>query len=131
MNNLLLEFIDKFVIVYMDDILIFSKNLHEHIGHIRQVLLAVASANMILNIEKCKFFQTETRFLGHILSHHRSRPDPRNIERVMAWPTPRTITDICGFCNLASHYRPYIPKQCSQFFNCLTGYPQLNKSNTR
>src|SRR5579859_4055106 len=110
MNKLLLEFIDKFVIVYMDDILIFSKNLHEHIGHIRQVLLALAGANMILNIEKCKFFQTETRFLGHILSRHGSRPDPRNIEKVMAWPTPRTITDVRGFCNLAGHYRRYIPK---------------------
>src|SRR5579859_3201012 len=110
MNNLLLKFIDKFVIVYMDDILIFSKNLHEHIGHIRQVLLALAGANMILNIEKCKFFQTETRFLGHILSRHGSRPDPRNIEKVMAWPTPRTITDVRGFCNLAGHYRRYIPK---------------------
>src|SRR5579859_4287678 len=110
MNKLLLEFIDKFIIVYMDDILIFSKNLHEHIGHIRQVLLALAGANMILNIEKCKFFQTETRFLGHILSRHGSRPDPRNIEKVMAWPTPRTITDVRGFCNLAGHYRRYIPK---------------------
>lgn len=107
-NRLLVKFIDVFVIVYMDDILIYSRTLKEHVEHIRQVLQVLSEADMILNIEKCKFFQFETRFLGHILSRYGSRPDPRHIEKILNWPTPRTITDVRGFNNLASHHKRYI-----------------------
>jgi transposase InsO family protein len=92
----------------MDDILIYSKTLKEHVEHLQLVLRALAEADLILNIDKCQFFQTETRFLGHILTRNGSTPDPRNIEKVLNWPTPRTITDVRGFNNLANHYRRYI-----------------------
>ena len=78
--------------------------------HVRLVLVALSEAHMILNLEKCAFFVTEIRFLGYIVSANGSRPDPRNIEKILNWPTPRTITDVRGFNNLAGHYRRYIPK---------------------
>ena len=107
-NRLLAKYVDVFVIVYMDDILIYSRTLREHVEHLKIVLQALAEADLILNIAKCQLFQTETRFLGHILTRNGSTPDPRNIEKVLNWPTPRTITDVRGFNNLANHYRRYI-----------------------
>ena len=107
-NRVLAAYIDKFVIVYMDDILIYSSSLEEHVKHLKKVLAALSKADLILNIKKCRFFETETRFLGHILTRDGTRPEPRNIEKILNWPTPRTITDVRGFNNLANHYRRYI-----------------------
>ena len=87
-NRVLPQFIDKFVIVYMDDILIYSHTLEEHVEHLKKVLAALSEADLILNIKKCRFFETETRFLGHILTHNSTRPDPRSIEKIINWPTP-------------------------------------------
>ena len=108
MNRILQKYIDKFVIVYLDDIIIFSKTAEEHEQHVKLVLKALNDAEMILNLDKCTFFAKETKFLGHIISHEGSKPDPKNIEKVLTWLTPRTITEVRGFNNLAGHYRRYI-----------------------
>jgi hypothetical protein len=110
MNKVLQLYLDKFCIVYLNDILIFSKTEEEHERHVRMILQALNRAGMILNLEKCKFFRNRVRFLSHIIDQDSSRPDPRNIEKVIKWATPRTITDVRGFVNLASHYRKYIEK---------------------
>ena len=108
MNRILREYIDKFVIVYLNDIIIFSKTAEEHEKHVKLVLQALNQAKMILNLHKCTFFAKQTKFLAHIISHDGSKPDPRNIAKVLDWPTPRTITEVRGFNNLAGHYRRYI-----------------------
>ena len=108
MNKVLRKYIDKFCIVYLDDILIFSKTEEEHDRHVKTILHALNRAGMILNLEKSKFFRNEIRFLSHIINQFGSRPDPRNIEKIINWATPRTITDVRGFVNLAGHYRQYI-----------------------
>jgi hypothetical protein len=87
-NRLLTKYVDQFVIVYMDDILIYSKTLKEHLEHLKIILTALADADLILNINKCQFFNTETRFLGQILTCNGCTPGPRNIEKVIRWPTP-------------------------------------------
>ena|SRR5579859_4736364 len=125
-NRLLVKYIDIFVIVYMDNILIYSKTLREHVEHLKLVLKALSEADLILNIDNCRLFATETRFLGHIFTHNRSRPDPRNVKKVLNWPTPRTITDVRGFNNLANHYQRYIKdftKTVLPLRNLLKGSP--------
>ena len=107
-NKILEEWTDIFVVVYLDDILIYSKTAAEHATHVKLVLRALSEADMILNLEKCTFFATEVRYLGHIISKDGTKPDPRNIEKIRDYPTPPNITDVRGFNNLAGHYRRYV-----------------------
>jgi Reverse transcriptase (RNA-dependent DNA polymerase) len=110
MNKILPEYLDEFVLVYLDDIIIFSKTAEEHEKHVKLVLQALDQGKMILNLDKCTFFAKQTKFLGHIITAEGSKPDPRNIAKVLEWPinTPKTITEVRGFNNLAGHYRRYI-----------------------
>jgi len=76
--------------------------------HVKAVLETLNEAGMILNLDKCQFFVTEVRFLGHIVSAEGIRPDTENIAKVLQWPVPRMITVVRGFNNLANHYPRYI-----------------------
>ena len=109
-NKILCRYIDKFCIVYMDDILIFSATEEEHERHVRTILKALDRAGMILNLDKCTFFTNEIRFLSHVIDANGSRPDPRNVEKILNWPTPTNITEVRGFVNLASQYRKFVPQ---------------------
>jgi transposase InsO family protein/uncharacterized protein (UPF0335 family) len=109
-NRILGPFLDRFVVVYLDDILIFSRSRAEHEKHIQQVLEVLNDAQMILNLDKCQFFKPEVKFLGHILSKDGIKPDPSKIQKVLDWPPPRNITDVRGFINFAGFYRRYIQK---------------------
>jgi hypothetical protein len=108
LNKVLALFLNKFVIVYLDNILIFSTTKEEHEEHIKQVFTALEEAGMILNREKCKFFQEEVKFLGHRVSKEGFRPDPSLVQKINEYPVPRNITDVRGFINLAEFYKRYI-----------------------
>ena len=83
MIRILRKFIDKFCIVYLDDILIYSRTKEEHDLHIKTILRALNEAGMILNLDKCKFFQREVKFLFYIIDENESKSNLQNVEKIV------------------------------------------------
>ena len=92
------------VVVYLDDILIFSKTLEEHRKINREVLKRLCLHDLYLKPEKCKFEKEETEFLGLIVSEGRVRMDPIKLSGVADWPTPKKLKDVQGFMGFANFY---------------------------
>jgi transposase InsO family protein len=108
MNEILKPFIDKFVLVYLDDILIYSKNQEEHEKHVEAVLQALRKAKLYANPSKCEFGLKEITFVGHIVGTDGIKVDPAKIKAIENWPTPTTIHEVRSFLGLASYYRRFI-----------------------
>jgi hypothetical protein len=108
MNNVLSKFLDKFVLVFIDDILIYSKNREEHEEHIRLVLQVLREHRLYAKFNKCDFFQKQIHYLGHVLSKEGVAVDPDKIRSIMEWPTPKDVSDIRSFMGLAGYYRRFI-----------------------
>ncbi|KAG7536795.1 Ribonuclease H-like superfamily [Arabidopsis suecica] len=108
MNQALRPFIGRFVVVYFDDILIFSSSLAEQLNHLREVLLVLRMEKLFATSKKCVFGVEQVLFLGYIVSTQGLAVDPAKISAIQSWPTPRTITDVCSFHGLASFYRRFV-----------------------
>ncbi len=131
MNQLLAPFIDKFAVTYLDDILIFSKTHWDHEKHVKQVFKVLNEADMILNLDKCTFYEREVKFLGHIISRDGIRPDPAKIQKIFDWPTPRNITDVRAFTNFSGFYCRYFDnfaKMSIPLTNLMRGSPKKGTS---
>ena len=107
-NNVLREYLDIFVVVYLDDILIFSKDLEEHRGHVHKVLQALQSAKLLVEPEKSKFHTQEVDFLGHTIVPGEIRMQKDKIAAVKEWPTPTSVKDVQSFLGFANYYRRFI-----------------------
>jgi hypothetical protein len=94
MNNVLRTFLDDFVIVYLDDILIYSKTPQEHLVHVDKVLTALCKARLYAGLDKCAFAVREVAFSGHIVSGEGIKVDPKKVGAVRKWPLPRNVTEI-------------------------------------
>jgi hypothetical protein len=108
MNNILSKFLDKFVLVFIDEILIYSKNREEHEEHLRIVLQVLREHQLYAKFSKCDFFQKQIHYLGHVLSEEGVAVDPDKIRSIMEWPTPKDVSDIRSFMGLAGYYRRFI-----------------------
>jgi hypothetical protein len=108
MNNVLNKFLDKFVLVFIDDILIYSKNREEHEEHLRLVLQVLREHQLYAKFSKCDFFQKQIHYLGHVISEEGVAVDPDKIRSIMEWPTPKDVSDIRSFMGLARYYRIFI-----------------------
>ena len=97
-----------FVDAYIDDVLIFSQTLDEHLHHLSLVLNAVKNAGLKLKLPKCKFFQKEVKFLGHFITAEGLKPNPAHTAAVTDFPIPQNIKGIRQFVGLASYYRRFI-----------------------
>ncbi|KAJ9552872.1 hypothetical protein OSB04_016917 [Centaurea solstitialis] len=109
MNQLFRPFIGKFVVVYFDDILIYSATFGEHLDHVRQVLTLLRRDKFYAAIKKCVFMVPKVLFLGYVISGEGIQVDESKVTVVKQWPTPKTITDVRSFHGLASFYRRFIP----------------------
>ncbi len=108
MNNVLRPVLGKFVLVYLDDILIFSQNMDEHLQHLRTVLQLLRDNHLYAKMSKCVFARTELEFLGHILSGDGLRVDPKKTSAVADWPVPRDISQLRSFLGMANYFRKFL-----------------------
>jgi hypothetical protein len=107
-NDVLRPFLDNFVVVYLDDILIYSKTLEEYQQHVHQVLQALQDANLLVNPEKSIFHTQEALFLGHKIKPDTIEMEDAKVEAIATWPTPTTVKEIRGFLGFANYYRRFI-----------------------
>jgi len=108
MNDVLAPFLRKFVMVFLDDILIYSPSLSVHLDHLRQVLDKLREHNLYMKKSKCSFAQLQLHYLGHIISGQGVATDPSKTADMLAWPVPQTVTDLKGFLGLTGYYRRFV-----------------------
>ena len=102
MNEVLKELLGKFVIVYLDDILIFSKTLKDHMMHIRKVFEKLREEKLLINLKKCSFVKKKLVYLGFVISAEGLKMDPEKVRAILEWPTPRSVMEVRSFNGLAS-----------------------------
>nr|GEY65635.1 putative reverse transcriptase domain-containing protein [Tanacetum cinerariifolium] len=108
MNRIFHEFLDKFVIVFIDDILVFSKSKEQHEDHLRTVLQTLRQEKLYAKFSKCEFWLSSLAFLGHIVSAERITMDPAKVEAITKWPRPTSVTEVRSFLGLAGYYRRFV-----------------------
>lgn len=104
MNHIFKAFLRRFVLVFFDDILIYSTTEQEHLIHLNEVLKILRDNRLYATQSKCCFFQTDVEYLGHIIFGQEVKTDPRKIEVMVNWPTPQTIKALRGFLGLTGYY---------------------------
>ncbi|KAL4016772.1 hypothetical protein IC575_024429 [Cucumis melo] len=108
MNRVFREFLDTFVIVFIDDILIYSKTEAEHEEHLRMVLQTLRDNKLYAKFSKCEFWLKQVSFLGHVVSKAGVSVDPAKIEAVTGWTRPSTVGEVRSFLGLAGYYRRFV-----------------------
>ncbi|CAI7733187.1 unnamed protein product [Closterium sp. NIES-53] len=108
MNNIFRPFLDCFVIVFLDNILIFSNSLEEHAQHLRIVLDTLCQHRLYAKLSKCTFARSSIGFLGHVISSQGIAMDPAKVQCLADWPAPRTVAELQSFIGLAKYYRKFI-----------------------
>ncbi|PNX98954.1 retrotransposon-related protein, partial [Trifolium pratense] len=108
MNELFRPYLRKFVIVFFDDILVYSPTLTDHLSHLEQVFHKLVTGEFFLKFSKCLFAQQTLEYLGHMVSSTGVFPEPSKIQAILDWPRPKTITELRGFLGLTGFYRKFI-----------------------
>jgi hypothetical protein len=108
MDDVLRPFTNSFVVVYLDDILIFNKKWEEHIRHIQQVLSTMRQHKLYANLEKCSFGMNRVQYVGYIFDAHGVHVDPTKIQVIRDWSAPITLTELQSFLVLANFYRQFV-----------------------
>jgi hypothetical protein len=109
MNTVFMPELDKFVVVFIDDILVYSENEKDHEEHLRIVLTRLRDYKLYAKFSKCEFWLKKVPFLGHILSENGVLVDPSKVQEVMDWKTPTIVSEVINLLGLAGYYRHSIP----------------------
>ena len=108
MNSVFMMELDKFVVVFIDDILIFSVNAKEHAEHLRIVLSRLQEHKLYAKFSKCEFWLNKVPFLGHVLSDEGISVDPSKVQEVLDWKAPTLVHEVRSFLGLAGYYHLFI-----------------------
>ncbi|KAL4030767.1 hypothetical protein IC575_009019 [Cucumis melo] len=126
MNKVFKDFLDSFVIVFIDDILIYSKTEAEHEEHFHQVLETLRANRLYAKFSKCEFWLKKVSFLGHVVSSEGVSVDPAKIEAITNLPRLSTVSEIRSFLGLAGYYRRFV----EDFSRIASPLTQLTKKGT-
>ena len=108
MTHVLTPFLGKFVVVYFDDILVYSKSMQEHVEHLRSVFQNLREQRLFSNFQKYHFFTDNIVFLGYVMSSEGVKMDPSKVEDIESWPVPKSIHNVRSFHGMVSFYRRFI-----------------------
>ncbi|KAL5570732.1 hypothetical protein UlMin_020329 [Ulmus minor] len=127
MNRIFKEYLDQFVIVFIDDILIYSRSKEEHERHLRTVLQTLRENKLFAKFKKCEFWLGNVSFLGHIISKEGIAVDPGKIEAIKSWPTLTNVKEVRSFLGLAGYYRRFV----EGFSKIASPLTQLTRKNVK
>ena len=127
MNGVFHEYLDKFIQVFIDDILIYSRTMEEHDEHLRLVLQCLREHKLYGKLSKCSFYQSRIHYLGHVISGKAIVVDPAKVEAIMEWPTPTNVTEVRSFMGLAGYYRQFV----EGFLKIANPITELQKKNKK
>ncbi|GBG76419.1 hypothetical protein CBR_g22167 [Chara braunii] len=125
MNLIFHDYLDKFVIVYLDDILIFSTTVEEHVAHLDKVLGLLLQHKFKINGEKCEFGRTRVLYLGHEISAEGLKPDDVKVASIRDWLRPQSVTEMRSFLGMTDYYRNFV-KNYSRVAAPLTDLTRLD-----
>jgi hypothetical protein len=108
MNQVLKSFTGKFVVVYFDNILIYSQSESEHFEHLRNLLIVLQQNKLYVNLTKCKFMTSSLLFLGFVVSTDGIKVDEEKIRAIRDWPTPKNVSEVRSFHRLAMFFRQFV-----------------------
>ena len=108
MNRIFRDYLDKFVLIFIDDILIYSKTVEEHEKHLHMVLSRLREHHLKAKFSKCSFWEKEIKFLGHIITKEGIAVDPSKVLAIQTWRKPRSVTEVRSFMGMAGYYRRFI-----------------------
>ena len=108
MNSIFQEFLDKFVVVYLDDIMVYSRNIEEHLHHLELVFKKLKENRLYVKLKKCEFLKSSVEYLGHIVGNNSIKPDTNKVEAIQQWPVPKDSKEVMSFMGLANFYRKFV-----------------------
>ena len=108
MNRVFSPYLDKFVIVFIDDILVYSGSPEEHAEHLRTILQILRKRQLYAKFSKCQFWLDKVAFLGHVISAKGISVDPQKIEAIVNWKPPTNVSEVPSFLGLAGYYRKFV-----------------------
>ena len=108
MNDVLFDFLDSFVVIYLDDIVVYNPTLEDHLVHLEKVFDRLRQNRLYVKKEKCEFAQTDIKFLGHLISKSQIRTDGAKVATIQDWLASTKVTELQSFLGLANYYRRFI-----------------------
>jgi len=108
MNDIFKSYLRKFILVFFDDIVIYSLSYDEHLAHLKTSFEVLRQHTLFAKLSKCSFGKTQVEYLGHIITTYGVSTDPKKVSAMTEWPLPKTVKELRGFLGLTGYYRRFV-----------------------